>query len=258
MDRERTSGQNLTMIAPEETRIANELAQGRRLAEQQPEAIWGWETTAGQLRAIRRAKLVVEGAQMTPGCLALEIGCGSGMFTEIFARSGARIVAVDLSTELLELARARGLPKDQVTFVESPFEAYSPEGLFDCVIGSSVLHHLDIQRAFARIFELLRPTGRMSFAEPNMLNPQVYLERRFRQFFPSVTPDETAFVRSRLKRELEACGFQGVEIEPFDWLHPATPPLCIQAVSKVGSFLERMWLLREFSGSLAIRAEKPG
>ncbi len=131
-----------------------------------------------------------------------------------------------------------GLPEDQVTFVESPFETCGPEGPFDCVIGSSVLHHLDLESSFAKIFELLGPGGRMSFAEPNMLNPQVYPERRFRRFFPSVTPDETAFDRSRLRRDLEAHGFRSVEIEPFDWLHPATPPALIGAVSGLGRLLE--------------------
>jgi len=58
------------------------------------------------------------------------------------------------------------------------------------------------------------------FAESNMLNSQIYCERHFRRFFPQVSPDETAFVRTRLRRDLERAGFISVSIQAFDWLHP--------------------------------------
>ena len=96
----------------------------------------------------------------------------------------------------------------------------------------------------------------MSFAEPNMLNPQIYCERHFRSFFPEVSPDETAFVRFQLRRELEKNGFISVAIQPFDWLHPFTPPALIPAVTGLGKVLEAVWPCREFAGSLWIRARR--
>jgi SAM-dependent methyltransferase len=189
----------------------------------------------------------------------LEIGCGTGIFTEIFAASGATIVAVDLSKDLLDKARARNLPADQVTFVEKPFEECNVDGPFDAVIGSSVLHHLEIDMALGRICELLKPGGFLSFAEPNMLNPQVFIERHF-QFLPIfayTSPDETAFVRWRFARKLRSAGFEDVAITPFDWLHPHTPPALIQTVKGLGRAIERIPLCREFSGSLYIQARRP-
>jgi len=120
-----------------------------------------------------------------------------------------------------------------------------------------VLHHLDLDRALRRIHSLLKPGGAMSFAEPNMLNPQIYCERHFRRFFPQTSPDETAFVRSRLKRDLARAGFDAITIVPFDWLHPHTPQALIPAVTRVGKFLEAVWPLSEFAGSLLIRARRP-
>jgi len=104
---------------------------------------------------------------------------------------------------------------------------------------------------------LLKPGGRLSVAEPNMLNPQVFCERRFRRFFPHVSPDETAFVRSRLRRDLERAGFTSISIVPFDWLHPSTPAPLIPSVQRAGAVLERVWPLLEFAGSLSIRATRP-
>jgi SAM-dependent methyltransferase len=188
---------------------------------------------------------------------ALEIGCGTGLFTELFAATGAHLVAVDISTALLAKARLRGLPPARVRFVARPFEDCGLLGPFDAVIGSSVLHHLDYHRALAQIHDLLKPGGVLAFAEPNLLNPQVFLERKFRRLFPYVSPDETAFVRRRLRRNLRAAGFVDRVIKPIDWLHPAIPALLIKAVSYIGSWLEAVPIIREFSGSLLISARRP-
>jgi 16S rRNA A1518/A1519 N6-dimethyltransferase RsmA/KsgA/DIM1 with predicted DNA glycosylase/AP lyase activity len=49
--------------------------------------------------------------------LAFEIGCGTGVFTEFFYTTGARVVAVDISPDLLEKANKRQLPEQQVQFL---------------------------------------------------------------------------------------------------------------------------------------------
>jgi len=86
------------------SRPEREIQHGRHLAELETETVWGWGTPAGQLRARRRADLIMQGAQLAPGQLVLEIGCGTGLFTEMFSASGARIVAVDISRDLLDKA----------------------------------------------------------------------------------------------------------------------------------------------------------
>src|SRR5262245_51387446 len=81
------------------------------------------------------------------GKRVLEIGCGLGTDTTNFARAGASITAVDLSSRSLELARQRvevfGVA-DQVTFVEGDAERLSdyvrPEP-YDLVYSFGVIHH---------------------------------------------------------------------------------------------------------------------
>jgi SAM-dependent methyltransferase len=242
------------------TRVEHEIAHGRLLAQQDPERLWGWGTPAGRVRARRRARLIAAGAQLGPGSHALEIGCGTGTFTELFAEFGGHLVAVDISADLLARARERKLPTDRVRFLEKRFEDCDVEGPFDAVIGSSVLHHLDLEAALDKMYHLLKPGGAMSFAEPNLLNPQVFIERKFtllRRWLWYVSPDETAFVRWQLRALLARQGFANIAITPFDWLHPATPRPLIGTVSAVGGRLERIPLLREFAGSLLIRCRRP-
>lgn len=245
---------------PASGRAAHEIEHGELLARRDPETAWGWGTPAGRLRAQRRADLIIRGALVQPDSRVLEVGCGAGNFTELFAASGAQILAVDISPALLERAQARGLPAGRVRFACKRFEECELDGPFDAVIGSSILHHLDIEPALAQIRRLLKPGGYMSFAEPNLLNPQVFAERKFRfmrRVFWYVSPDETAFVRGKFRAQLAAGGFDDIAITPFDWLHPSTPGALIPLVRRVGGLLEMMPLFREFAGSLHVRARRP-
>ena len=247
----------LPMQSDHKVRAEHEVSHGRWLAEQDTEKVWGWNTPAGQIRAKRRAQRIIDGAGIQESSRVLEIGCGTGLFTEIFATTGARIVAVDISPELLSKANLRKLPVAQVTFLEKRFEECDVDGPFDAIIGSSVLHHLDIDQSIERIKRLLKPGGKISFAEPNMLNPQVYLERKFHYLpiFAYTSPDETAFVRWKLAAKLREAGFSEITITPFDWLHPFTPKPLIGTVRSIGTLLEATPGGREFSGSLAISAK---
>jgi len=231
-----------------------EINHGKKIARQDPEKIWGWKTPAGRRRAQRRAEMIADSAGLVPGVRALEIGCGSGLFTEIFAKSGAQLLAVDISGDLLEQARQRMLPEEQILFLEKRFEDCDVEGPFDAVIGSSVLHHLDLKPALAKIHQLLKAGGVMCFSEPNMLNPQIMAQKNIPWLKERMgdSPDETAFFRWSTHHLLEQSGFHRVRITPFDWLHPAVPAALVSIVARAGEILERLPVIREFAGSLHI------
>ncbi len=217
---------------------------------------WGWGSPAGQIRVHKRYVKIRDGAGLKAGMRVLEIGCGTGLFTEMFAQSQCSIVAVDLSRELIDKARNRCPERHNIQYVVQNFNDLEDDNCFDAIIGSSVLHHLDVESSLVKMFDLLKPGGWISFAEPNLLNPQVFLERKFRSFFPYVSPDEIAFVRKKLTKTLDAVGFKAIQIIPFDWLHPATPISWIPLVTRVGAFLEKTPLVREFAGSLHLCAQR--
>src|SRR5262245_38415874 len=81
------------------------------------------------------------------GKRVLEIGCGLGTDTINFARAGARVTAVDLSSRSLELARQRaevfGLA-DRIGFVEANAEQlanFVEPAEYDLVYSFGVVHH---------------------------------------------------------------------------------------------------------------------
>ena len=75
--------------------------------------------------------------------------------------------------------------------------------------------------------------------------------------FSYTSPDETAFVRWKLARKLREAGFEQITITPFDWLHPATPRPVIGLVKAIGRVIESVPVVREFAGSLYIKATLP-
>jgi SAM-dependent methyltransferase len=239
-----------------ETRLYNEIEHGKYLASRGAGEIWGWETPAGKLRWQRRVKMLV--SNLRPGMQVLEVGCGAGYFTRELARTGARIVAIDISPELLEQARDK-VRDGNVTFCEENAYAttFGAES-FDAAVGSSVLHHLDVERGLAELHRVLKPGATVQFTEPNMMNPQIAVQKNL----PAVkrrmgdSPDETAFFRWELRRRLVAFGFERVEIVPFDFLHPSVPAPLISLVAKIGELAERLPLVREISGSLHITARR--
>src|ERR1044071_236590 len=235
-------------------RLAQEIRHGRFLAQHGAGEIWNWESQAGKLRWARRVNML--SSHLKPGMTVLELGCGAGYFTRELVRSGADIVAIDVSPELLEIARSNCSAPNVQYQLENAYELRYDDGVFDSVVGSSVLHHLEIEKALRSVYRVLKPAGTIFFTEPNMLNPQIAVQKNIPWIKRKLgdSPDETAFFRWPLRRLLEQTGYRDVRIDPFDFLHPKTPVALIDRVNAFGRFLENMPVISEFAGSLYIRA----
>ena len=239
-----------------EERIAKEIEHGRFLAQHGAGEIWNWEGPAGKLRWARRVKMLSN--HLRSGMGVLELGCGTGYFTRELARSGADIVAIDVSPELLEIAEA-DCPAENVRYeAQNACALTYPNDVFDSVVGSSILHHLEINEALREIYRVLKPSGTIYFTEPNMLNPQIAVQKNVPWIKRKLgdSPDETAFFRWPLRRLLKQTGFRNVQIDPFDFLHPKTPGFLVNRLNDLGRFLEKMPVISEFAGSLYVRAIK--
>lgn len=221
---------------------------------------WAERTAAGQRRRAIRSRLLATYAGVTaPGGRILEVGCGIGDYTRgLAASTAAQVVSLDIAPGLV--AHAQHDRPERVRFVAAdieklPFDA----GRFDAVVGNAVLHHLRLDRAVPEMLRVLAPGGRLCFAEPNMLNPQVFLERNVRWIGERLdnSPGETAFIRWRVRRTLAELGVENVHARPFDFLYPLTPAPLIGTVEKIGRVLERLPGVAEIAGSLLISGRKP-
>lgn len=236
-----------------------------KIASQQKEAWWGHLAASGERRAQRRATLVLKSACAKPGQEILEIGCGGGFFTHRLANMIPRevtLTSIDISPKLIEIARQ----KPELNSLENlHLEIQNVETLtydderFDVVLGSSILHHLDLEHCLPNLFRVMRKGGRFVFAEPNALNPVIAMEKhvRFGHKIDQTSDDESAINRFRLKHMLHDYGFTNVQIKPYDFLHPLTPRMLQPLISGIGLCIEVLPGAREIAGSVLIRAEKP-
>ena len=133
-----------------------EREQGRRIRDN-AETVWGWATPAGVFRVKRRVNEMLKKIGDSNGAKVLELGCGTGIFTEQLAMRNINITALDISLDLLGSAKNKqGVSKILAADAESlPFRA----GSFDFVVGVSILHHLDIGKSLREIRRVLKPGG---------------------------------------------------------------------------------------------------
>ncbi len=239
-------------------RYETELRQGESIIDGDLESAWGWTSPAGQVRAQRRAEFLIGEAQLAPGVRCLELGAGTGEFTERIARSGCDLVALEISPATAERCRARvGAGVEVVVGNAETAEGLRGEA-FDAIVGVSVLHHVNLDLCLRNTFSLLRPGGRFAFSEPNLANPQIWAERNVRAVgrWRHTTPHETAFRAPELKAMIEAAGLVVTTCEPFEFLHPATARALIPVVERVEHWLEAT-PARAIAGSVRVSGRRP-
>lgn len=238
-------------------RIDHEIEHGKKIVDD-AEFYWGWGTPAGKERLRRRAEMLTEFGDLRPGRRILELGCGKGLYTRELTQSGAHIAAIDISWELLKAAGNLSEKPDYL--VGDGHRLPFADNTFDSVVGVSVLHHLEVSIILAESTRVLKPGGRFVFSEPNMLNPQIAIQKNIPwvKALLGDSPDETAFRKGPLRDQLLSVGLSEVEITPFDFLHPWVPKPLIGIVDAAGRIVEKIPWLREIAGSLMIVAKKPG
>jgi trans-aconitate methyltransferase len=92
-----------------------------------------------------------------PGEVILDLGCGDGQLTQRIAASGARVLGVDASPQMVAAARARGVTADQASAEALPY----PDASFDAVFSNAALHWVrDQEGMMASVRRGLKPGGR--------------------------------------------------------------------------------------------------
>jgi ubiquinone/menaquinone biosynthesis C-methylase UbiE len=164
----------------------------------------------------------------------LEVGCGSGFASQLFAEAGARVTAVDLTEWAVETTRARldafGLEGNvlQADAEQLPFGDAS----FDLVFSWGVIHHTtDMARALGEIVRVCRPGGQvvLMLYHRHSLFFLVYrsfarflpLARRLGLHFEGARAGETQgliarhFTREEVERMLRGAGLDRVRVVPY-------------------------------------------
>jgi len=114
-----------------------------------------------------RADLTAALALLEPTLVVGDLGCGTGELTAALAPHVAHVHAVDASSAMLSIARARVANAPNITVTEGTLEALPlPDASLDIAILLLVLHHVaDPARALAETRRVLGPGGRLLIAD---------------------------------------------------------------------------------------------
>lgn len=148
--------------------------------------------------------------------IVFEFGCGTGTTALKLAPSVARLVATDISSEMIAIAREKAAAENCATLefaVASPEAAPYPDASFDAVISFNVLHLVEDRAATLRtVHRLLKPGGLFMSKTPALtemgfpIRLLVPVMRAFGQ-----APHVSFFTTDELEREIAGAGFEIVE-----------------------------------------------
>ena len=140
--------------------------------------------TFGMDRIWRRTAVASLG--LVPGAAMIDVGCGTGGLAAQAKACGARVVGVDLSESMLEVARRKG-SADRLLKVDAgamPFE----DGSFDAVAcGFALRNFVDPQTVFNECWRVLKPAGRFALLEIDR-PPTAFMRLLHRVYFSGVVP----------------------------------------------------------------------
>jgi SAM-dependent methyltransferase len=184
------------------------------------------------------------------GQTVLDLGCGTGENLIPLVSRGARVVALDISPDLVDLARRRlesyGMGKGNATVqVGSAYETGLADDSVDVVFSMALLHHLDLSQARREIYRILRPGGRLILREPIRFSPTM---NSLRKLFPAPSADISDFEHPLTRDELSVVTQGFALLAERSFRLPFVPLLTrLGPLRKQVWRLDR-WLLRHFPG----------
>lgn len=208
----------------------------------------------------REIKLITNFVSKTKSFHILDCGCGTGWLTKLLAEKGLQVIGIDKDFQLLKTI------KNKIKFLDFvicdahklPFR----NDVFDCVIGVSILHHLNFSKS---LIEINRTCKKFIFFEPNKLN---FFSHVSRTLFPTETHtlDENPIIPFHLNHSLINVGYQvTMEKHIFCFVFPVARLLknrknildnIIKIIFIVETIIERIPILRKFNSTIVIQGEK--
>ena len=156
----------------------------------------------------------------------LDLACGSGIFVLAMAKQGLQVTGLDLSKELLEIARTKALTEAvEVEWLHANMSEFTPMRKYDCVTcWFDSLNYLlrvdELAKTFQNAFVALAPKGYFFF-DMNTIYGLAVQWQRFPYFIQQETPDYLEIVENSYDYELGIAEMRLIMFERSgeNWAH---------------------------------------
>ncbi|WP_422081117.1 class I SAM-dependent methyltransferase [Ulvibacterium sp.] len=143
----------------------------------------------------------------------LDIGCGTGNYTDTLQKKGLRFIGIDPSETMLEKARYRN---QQISWRIGTVENTGLErDSIDGITASLTLHHWpDLKKGFSELFRVLREAGRIVIFTSTPEQMKGYWLNRY---FPKMMSDSIAQMPSyvEVEKAMIGAGFEMHKTEKY-------------------------------------------
>ena len=238
------------------------LEQNLREMERVREAYWRNSPSTAPVKLRWRALTVRHCFHVLPGESILELGAGSGLWTEhldkVFHGENP-ITAAVFNADFARATSQQKLSNTQFMQVTDLMTDLTKES-FDYIIGTAILCHDQYPQNLKALHRLLKPGGQILFFEANYWNPQVF----FKNTVPLIgraagqARCQVGMRKYKLMQTASHQGFTHIEVIPYDIVHSRTPRSFIRFLQSLAYILEHAPIIRNLCGTLFIWAKKPG
>jgi SAM-dependent methyltransferase len=179
------------------------------------------------------------------GKTVLDLGCGTGENIILLLHRGARVIGIDLSTDLIALAeqRLRNAHLEATLRAHSAYDTGLESESVDVILCVALIHHLDIRRVRDEMLRILAKGGVIILKEPIRFSRGYGFLRSMLPAQENVSEFEHPLTREELATMTECFEVQENRYFRLPWI-----PL----ISRVLPFLRSVawktdgWILRHF------------
>ncbi|MGB7601047.1 MAG: methyltransferase domain-containing protein [Candidatus Sulfotelmatobacter sp.] len=182
------------------------------------------------------------------GKTVLDFGCGTGENTVPLAERGARVIGMDISPDLIALARKRLNDANLEARLEvgSAYDTGLPDESVDVIFCIALIHHLDIARVVDEMARILVNGGVVILREPIRFSRTYAFLRGLLPAHEDISDFEHPLTREELRVVTER--FKVLEQRYF---RLPFMPLVHRFLAPAGPAASRLdrWILKNFSGA---------
>jgi SAM-dependent methyltransferase len=164
---------------------------------------------------------IVEQLSLGLRAQVLDVGCGPGWMSEFFARCGYWVTGIDISEDMVEIARSRvdaiplpigeAIEKPKAEFHAMPVRELPWTDRFDAAVLYDTMHHFDDELATLRVIHRsLVPGGRIYIREGARPAPGSEGEQQLIREMEQYGTLESPFDPDYLERVVREAGFSEV------------------------------------------------
>ena len=236
-----------------------------RLAEKEEDRILYWERYDHFVdhRVRWRASVMRHLFHILPGQKLLEIGAGSGLFTQSLIEKTnneceitAGIFSAKYKNEISK--RLKGFNTEII--VLNPFPEILQGRQYDYIVFWHLLGSKYHSQILHIVKSLIKPGGGLLVFEPNPWNPYLQTRRLAQRILPVFRKDilnTSSLNRTEMFFVLSEIGYTQINVLPYDFLYAPIPKFLLWPAKHMSIIMENFPYIRNFAGSICIWARNP-